>query len=335
MIEGFGGGFVVGFLGTAGPRMASAPKLTRVEMVWLFGLHVAGAVCHLRMQVAWGDLLFALLLGSLLASLLVRVAGFGKEMPPPQMLLAVTGLACGVAGAVMFGVPEFANTPERLRLAGLLLYQGLLLAPTMGIGSFLFPRMLGGVFGEPKTGDEVRRKRLRAVGAAGLMVGSFFLEAYGYAMAGTMLRLGVAAGYLLAEVRWRKMPGGREWGTLAKGLRWAMGSGLLGLLLAVVFPVQRVSVEHLLYAGGFGLLMLLVGSRVLFGHSGELESFDRKSWVARTLIFLAVLTGLTRATTGFLPQLTVTHHVYAAMSWATVGLLWLIWHWRRFGKVEC
>jgi uncharacterized protein involved in response to NO len=109
----------------------------------------------------------------------------------------------------------------------------------------------------------------------------------------------------------------------------------MGLLLAVVFPVQRVSVEHLLYAGGFGLLMLLVGSRVLFGHSGELESFDRKSWVARTLIFLAVLTGLTRATTGFLPQLTVTHHVYAAMSWATVGLLWLIWHWRRFGKVEC
>ena len=105
-------------------------------------------------------------------------------------------------------------------------------------------------------------------------------------------------------------------------------------MMAAVFPVQRVSVEHLLYAGGFGLLMLLVGSRVLFGHSGELEGFERRSWVARGLIFLAVLAAATRATTGFLPHLTVTHHVYAAVTWAGVGVLWLGWHWRRFRKRE-
>lgn len=335
MIEGFGGAFVVGFLGTAGPRMASAPKLTRMELLWLIGVHEAGAVCHLRMQHGWGDLLFALLLGSLAVALGIRVARFGKELPPPQMLLALTGLVCGMTGAVMLGVPELAATPERYRLAGLLLYQGMLLPPTLGIGSFLFPRILGGSFGEAGTGDETRRRGWRAVGAAVLLVGSFWLEAYGQAMAGTLLRLGVAGGYLVAEVRWRRMPGDPERGTLAKGLVWALGMGSVGLVLAAVFPVQRVSVEHLLYAGGFGLLILVVGSRVLFGHSGELEGFGRRSWVARAVIFLAVLTGLTRATTGFLPQLTVTHHVYAAMSWATVGLLWLTWHWRRFGKVEC
>ena len=41
MIEAFGGAFVVGFLGTAGPRMATAPKLTPLELFWLFGLHLA------------------------------------------------------------------------------------------------------------------------------------------------------------------------------------------------------------------------------------------------------------------------------------------------------
>jgi uncharacterized protein involved in response to NO len=339
MIEAFGGAFVVGFLGTAGPRMASAPKLTVVELVVLIGLHQAGAMCHLRQEHAWGDRLFALLLVSLLLMLVIRVARFRKEMPPPQMLLALTGLGCGIAGAVMFGFPALAATPERYRLAGLLLYQGLLLPPVLGIGAFLFPRMLGGAFGEPGSVREARQKGGRAVVAAVVLVGSFWVEVHVSPMMGFVLRATVAVGYLLMEVRWRKAKTSDEAaaarGTLTKGLLWALGTGFLGLLLAALFPAQRVSVEHLLYAGGFGLLMLVVGSRVLFGHSGELDGFDRKSWVARTLIFLAVLTGLTRATTGFLPQLTVTHHVYAAMSWAMVGLLWLICHWRRFGKVEC
>lgn len=334
MIEGFGGAFVIGFLGTAGPRMASAPKLTVAELVVLFALHQAGAVCHLRMHHAWGDRLFALLLALLMGALVLRVARFRKEMPPPQMLLALTGLACGIAGALILGVPGLAATPERLRLAGLLLYQGLLLAPTLGIGSFLFPRMLGGAFGEPGSAREAGAKRRRAVIAAVLLVGSFFLEADGWVAAGVLLRLGVAAGYLLLEVRWRRQPGGAQRGTLARGLLWALGSGAAGLALAAVFPVQRVSVEHLLYAGGFGLLMLVVGSRVLFGHSGEVEGFEQRSWTARTLIFLALLAAATRATTGFLPHLTVTHHVYAALTWAAVGGLWLAWHRRRFGRRE-
>jgi uncharacterized protein involved in response to NO len=50
MIEAFGGAFVVGFLGTAGPRMAKAPKLTPLELCWLFALHQTSAICHLRLM---------------------------------------------------------------------------------------------------------------------------------------------------------------------------------------------------------------------------------------------------------------------------------------------
>lgn len=333
MIEGFGGAFVVGFLGTAGPRMASAPKLSRVELAVLLGLHTGAVVCHLKMQHGWGDRLFALLLGALVVMLVVRVARWRQEWPPPQMLLALTGLGCGVCGAVMLGWPALAATPERLRLAGLLLYQGLLLAPTLGIGSFLFPRMLGGGFGEGGSALEVRRRGWRAVMAAVMLVGSFFLEALGSMAAGTLLRVTVAGVYLLVEVRWRRGPGETEpRGTLVKGLLWALGTGAVGLLLAAVYPAQRVSVEHLLYAGGFGLLMLVVGSRVLFGHSGELAGFGQRSWTARVLVFLPLLAAATRATTGFLPQLTVTHHVYAALTWVAAAVLWLVWHGQRFGK---
>ena len=85
MIEAFGGAFVIGFLGTAGPRMASAPKLTIMELLWLMVLHQAGAFCHLRLLQRWGDGIFALLLLSLAIMLAARVMKFKKEPPPPQM----------------------------------------------------------------------------------------------------------------------------------------------------------------------------------------------------------------------------------------------------------
>ncbi|HEY1052211.1 MAG TPA: NnrS family protein, partial [Prosthecobacter sp.] len=94
MIEAFGGAFVVGFLGTAGPRMATAPKLTPMELVWLLALHQACALCHLSLRMSWGDGLFVALLFSLLLCLVVRVLRFRQETPPPQMLLALAGLLC-------------------------------------------------------------------------------------------------------------------------------------------------------------------------------------------------------------------------------------------------
>ncbi len=334
MIEAFGGAFVIGFLGTAGPRMASAPKLTVAELAVFFVLHQAVALAHLSSHPAWGDRLFALLLLALLASLGVRARRFGGETPPPQMLLAWSGLLCGAAGAWMMTQPAWMIRPETQRLAGLLLYQGLLLPPVLGIGSFLFPRLLGAAFGEPRTPAEARVRRGRAVLAAVLLLTSFGLEAWGWPALGLVLRVLVAGAYLLQEVAWRRDADPVARGSLTSGLFWALGLGALGLLLAARFPAARVGTEHLLYAGGFGLLMLVIGSRVLFGHSGQIELFARRTKTARWLVFLAVLAAVTRATTGFLPHLTVSHHIYAALTWAGAAVLWLVWHRRRFWKRE-
>ncbi|MFN0078345.1 MAG: NnrS family protein [Prosthecobacter sp.] len=326
MIEAFGGAFVIGFLGTAGPRMASAPKLTPLEMIWLFMLHQASAISHLRLQHAWGDGFFIALLVSLLLCLVMRVVKFRKEAPPPQMFLALTGLACGIAGAAMLLSPATLLDLQRLRLANLLLYQGLLLPPVLGIGSFVFPRMLGGDFGDPKTAAQSRTKLLRAIVAAMLLVSSFFLEAFGQRTLGYAVRVVVASVYLLLEVNWKT----QQTGSLTTGLFWALGLGLLGIALPPLFYPQHVSVEHLLYIGGFGLLILVVASRVLFGHSGDLDGFFTKSKWVRFLVFLAILAATTRATPAWVPSTTVSHHIYAAWTWGTLALLWLIWHRQRF-----
>lgn len=328
MIEAFSGAFVVGFLGTAGPRMATAPKLTPLELFWLLGLHLACGLSHLCLKTALGDAFFIALMGSLLLSLVVRVVRFRKEAPPPQMLLALTGLACGIAGAALLLMPSTLMDLPRLRLANLLLYQGLLLPPVLGIGSFVFPRMLGGDFGEPKGAAQVREKMIRSTVAAVLLVGSFFLEAAGMSVLGYALRALVAAGYLLVEVCWR----GQRGGSLTTGLFWALALGWLGLVLAPFHYVQHVSIEHLLYVGGFGMLMLVVGSRVLFGHSGDLDGFFVTSKWVRFLVFLGVLAATTRATPAWVPSTTVSHHIYAAWTWGLLCVFWLAWHRRRFVK---
>lgn len=328
MIEAFGGAFVVGFLGTAGPRMATAPKLTPPELFWLLALHLACGMSHLTLHLAWGDGFFIALLVSLLLCLVIRVMRFRKEAPPPQMLLALTGLACGIAGAAMQLSPSTLMDPQRLRLANLLLYQGLLLPPVLGIGSFVFPRMLGGDFGDPKTAAQSRVKLIRSIIAAVLLVSSFFLEAFGQIALGYALRAIVALVYLFIEVSWKT----QQAGSLTTGLFWALILGWLGILLAPLHYVQHVSIEHLLYIGGFGMLMIIVGSRVLFGHSGGLDGFFVKSKWVRFLVFLGVLAATTRATPAWVPSTTLSHHIYAAWTWGLLSFFWLLWHCRRFVK---
>lgn len=66
-------------------------------------------------------------------------------------------------------------------------------------------------------------------------------------------------------------------GTLANALRiWCIPLAAAGLL-APVFFIQRVALEHLLFIGGFGLVCLIAASRVIFGHSGAVEKFANRS----------------------------------------------------------
>jgi hypothetical protein len=73
-----------------------------------------------------------------------------------------------------------------------------------------------------------------------------------------------------------------------------------------------------------------VASRVLFGHSGDLAGFFRRSHWVRFLVLLGLLAATTRAVPAWVPKTTVSHHIYAAWTWGLLTLGWVIWHRRRF-----
>jgi uncharacterized protein involved in response to NO len=330
MTTAFGGAFVIGFLGTAGPRILSAPKLKPWELVPLFLLHLGSGICHLLGKTFAGDLLFVALLLGLIASLAVRFLRFREDAPPPPLLLAATGLLCGLAGTVMGLDPSWLTTTERYRFAGLLLNQGFLLAPVMGVGVFLFPRLLGQGFGEPKSAADARRLIRHMLFAAGLLVAGFVVDAWFHRPTGLLMRAAAFA-FVLAHVRWRRAPGLPAAGTLANALRGAcVPLALAGLVLPALVESRQIGFSHLLYVTGFGLVCLIVGSRVLFGHSGSVERFANRSWTARLIVAAVVLAALTRISADFLPRVAISHFEYAAWTWVAAAGAWTVWHARRF-----
>jgi uncharacterized protein involved in response to NO len=332
MVQAFCGAFVIGFLGTAGPRILSAPRLKPWELVPLFALHLANGVCHLRGMTFQGDLFFLLLLVGFATSMAVRLFFLRKDLPPPPMLLAGTGLACGIAGTLLWMNPEWMTTMAVHRLAGLLLYQGFLLGPVMGVGIFLFPRLLGGEFGEPAPGAQTRRSLVHMAIAGAAMLASFAIEVWWHHGAGVALRV-AALVFALGHVRWIRARGSAPAGTLANAMRiWSLPLAVAGITASAFFYPKHIAFEHLLFASGFGLLCLIAGSRVLFGHSGSLARFAARSWIARIIVLAAVLAALTRLSADFLPRVMISHYEYAAFAWVAAAGLWLVWHAGRFFK---
>lgn len=334
MIQAFGGAFVIGFLGTAGPRILTAPRLRPWELVSLFVLHLASGICHLRGLTTWGDRLFLATLVAFILALAARVIFFRKNLPPPPLLLAATGLICGLVGMLMWCIPALMTTPATYQLAGLLLYQGFLLGPVMGVGIFLFPRLLGSDFGEPEPGADTRKSWRHMSIAVVALCASFPLEVWGNHSAGLLLRT-AAFVFAISHVRWIGKKGSPKVGTLANALRFfCIPLTVVGLVGPVFLLEKRIALEHLLFISGFGLVILIAASRVLFGHSGAVERFSNRSWIARGIVFGTVLAALTRTSADFLPRVMISHNKYAAWSWAAAAGIWLLWHAPRFFKKD-
>jgi uncharacterized protein involved in response to NO len=324
MTQGFFGAFMVGFLGTALPRMLSTPRLTAPEVGLLFGLHAALIVAHTFARTAVGDLLFLLLLVALTGSLGVRLWR-RNDVPPPGFVLVGLALLCGAAGTVL---ALFQDRLEDhffwLYLRPLLQYHGFILLPILGVGGFILPRF----FGLPSRQDfaESRnpppgwmRQALLALAVGTVILASFVIEARGKPQLGSALRFLSSAVYLYWQVPFLRS---RVRGSsLALALRTAfllLPAGFLGVAL---FPGYRVALLHLTLIGGFSVLTLCVATRVVFGHSGQQAVLlGRLRWLTLAVV-LMWLGMLTRISGDYWPKILVTHYSYGAVLWAA-GLLW-------------
>src|SRR5262249_18370530 len=97
MIEGLMGSFIIGFLGTAGPRLLDASPLIAVETCTLLVLQIASAFLHLTQRQTAGDTVFLVLLVLFIGMMGRRVRAL-HDVPPPQLVLVLFGLLNAITG---------------------------------------------------------------------------------------------------------------------------------------------------------------------------------------------------------------------------------------------
>lgn len=327
MIQGFLTSFVVGFLGTALPRLLAVPPLTLRETLGFAGAVMATALLHVGGLTFWGDLLFVGVLGGLLCVLGAR--GFlRQDVPPPAFVLAALGLLSAAAGScllIVAAAAPLAVPAGLLSLARLAMNQGYLLLPIMGIGAFFLPRFFGlpnrQDFPESLAPPPGWTRRAAFALACGLAaVAGFALEAGGSTRWGCGLRAAAVSVYLLREVPVHRA--GLGGGSLAGALRLALLALPAGYLTMAAWPARASSLLHVVLVTGFSLIAFVVASRVVLGHSGQSEKFHATLRPVVAMTALIALAMLTRVTADWLPAVRLSHYGYAALAWVAAALIW-------------
>ena len=330
IVEGFFGAFVVGFLATSIPRLLGVAVLRSWELTVLGLLWISSALLQSFSLPAPGDAAFAMMITALGLFLAARWPS-RKDTPPPGFILVDIGCLCGIAGSLLFALlfwpgNAIALPPSTPLLANLLLYQGFLLCPLLGIGAFMFPRFGG--LESPHMFQESRQlprgwlpKAVTAGTCGILIVASFVLEASGSKLWGGVLRTVTVAAYLVTEVPLGFRKG--KTGTAGRIIQIAMVMLALGLLSATIWPTYRLALLHILFIGGFHLALTAVATRILFGHSGQQHRVSGKVRTLRWVLWLLLLTLATRVSADFLGDHYSSHLVYASLAWLLALGIWM------------
>jgi uncharacterized protein involved in response to NO len=326
MIEGLMGSFIVGFLGTAGPRLLDARPLGGLEVFALFALQLLSAVLHLARNQTAGDIVFLVLLLVFLGTMATR-ARSAQELPPPNFVLVLFGFVNAIAGIFLItAAKSIMNGSFANQLGGLMLNEGFILFPILGVGAFFFPKLLGGAKPEPsdlQIAATLWVKRAAIALLTGLVIwASFVLEALGWVRTAALVRGLTTLAYFVMQGHLLEKPSGPPF--LAHCFR--LGALLLvaGLFLPAALPGYRLANLHLTFIGGFSIILFTVSTRVIIGHAGQSHLFRKRLRFLVAALTLLVIAMIARVGADFVPPARNSHLVYAALIWLIAASVWAV-----------
>jgi len=326
MAYGLFGAFIFGFLGTAMPRLLSVPPLGTRNVLTLLALHLAMVVAFAVQKTFIGDALFLILLLFFITLMGMRLRR-RQDTPPPGFILVGLAFACVLAGAIIALFEPWMEDaaaywiPSQRRFS----YQGFVLLPILGIGPFILPRFFGlpnpHDFPETLKPSKIwKKKAALATGIGVLVILSFFVESAGRIRLAYGLRFGATLVYLMLEFPFRLAP--KMTNALGIALWTAFVSLISGFILIAIYPAYRVGLLHLTLIGGFAVITFSVATRVLFGHSGNLEKLKLKNRWLLVAVGLMLFGMATRISGDFWPKIMFSHYSYGALIWIIGVAIW-------------
>jgi uncharacterized protein involved in response to NO len=331
MIGSFLFAFSAGFLMTAIPQFTGSHAATRAEPGAAIALFLAAlAVGFMRERLAF----HAISLVSLLALARFAARRFrARTYDPPRFFVFVgLGLLFGIGELAVLalgdlGVFAGAHGASWRLLAKLIYTQGMMLSLILGIGTHLLPAIWGwSDLPIQITRFDASPKRelhplLRIAPLALLLVLSFFVEAFWRAEPALAIRAGLAT--FLGVRHWKLLRKPRTKGRLAFWLWISAWSLVLGLWAPAFVPVYSMHALHLVFIGGFGLMTLMIASRVSLAHGGYGVRIELRSRVFTVIGGLALLAAAARIAAPWVPKGYAPHLAYASICWILAVIAWL------------
>lgn len=181
-----------------------------------------------------------------------------------------------------------------------------------------YPKLLEG---EPPPRGPWRREALVAGVGVIILWASFLMETLGWVRSAAVLR-GLTTGfYFVTRGRVFRPANARTF--LALMFELGVLFLLAGLFLPAFLPAFRIANLHVVFIGGFTVILFTVGTRVILGHTGQAHLFARRRlrFLVASVSLLA-LAMLTRVSADLFPAERNSHLVYAALIWLIAALVW-------------
>ena len=198
----------------------------------------------------------------------------------------------------------------------------------LGVGGFLGPRLLGfaslPVNGMPLPPSDGRRGLPVIAGSTILL--SLVAE-YGFGMEWpAYLRAAVVTAVVVDSLQLWRQPAVQT--TLSRTVWIAHWLIVAGVWLVAFAPRYRADFLHVLFVGGFSLLILGVGTRVTLSHGGHNLARERRSWPLRVGLTLGLIAMLARVGAPFATASYFEHLALAAVLWMAGMICWggyIVW----------
>lgn len=272
--NGFLFAFVSGFLLTAVPRFTGTATPSRPTQICLAALLIVSAAAS-ELQAFGIATAASLAAHALLLALVARRFVHRRQPLPPAFVLIGLGLASGALAAVLNCGVAWEILPAFWDLLGKrLLTEGMMLLIVLGIGGFFGQRLLGV---SPVALPPGRQERLWAAAGSAILIS--LIAEYGFGLEWmAFVRAAAVTAVIFGTLHiWRRP-------AIRSALSWYVWTAewltVVAVWLVAAAPKYRVDFLHVLFIGGFSLLIFAVGTRVTQRGSHDLGG-ERSSWPIR------------------------------------------------------
>jgi uncharacterized protein involved in response to NO len=268
-VQGFLTAFAIGFLFTMIPRRTASDPPSPLELAIGAIAPVAITIAAWFEEWALSQVFWIALMVMMLGFVLPRAFGSrGRRQPPNSFVWIPIGFSMGILGSVLtaFGAALGGEHWWLHDVGRRMVLQGVFLSLVLGVGGLAVPLMTRGERpSDPAGSPRDRAARALHLTAAIVIAMSFFLDPFA-GSAAMFVRAAIITSVLLLSADMSTTPKG-------PGLnRWLIWSSVwlvpVGYFLAGLLPDHPKAGLHVVFIGGFSLMVLAVSTQVSLGHGG-------------------------------------------------------------------